>query len=77
MESRYGIGINNRYAFFLDEDGDGEDLGMLPKKPVGNSKTPAEAPEVDSKSVKKNDPADKKAITKDSKPTSREGKKDF
>ena len=55
MESRYGIGINNRYAFFLDEDGDGEDLGMLPKKPVGNSKTPAEAPEVDSKSVKKND----------------------
>jgi hypothetical protein len=30
MESRYGVGINNRYALFLDQD-DVEDEAMLQK----------------------------------------------
>jgi hypothetical protein len=30
MESRYGVGINNRYALFLDQD-DIEDEAMLKK----------------------------------------------
>ena len=30
MESRYGVGINNRYALFLDQD-DVEDEAMLKK----------------------------------------------
>ena len=36
MESRYGIGINNRYAMFLDEDGEGgeDHLGSMSWLPV-------------------------------------------
>ena len=55
---------------------------LLPKKrAVENAKTPAAAPVVDTKPVKKADPAgDKKdnrnaAPTKDSKPINREGKR--
>ena len=41
MESRYGIGINNRYAFFLDEDGDVDpELMLAKKKAMDNAKTP-------------------------------------
>ncbi len=42
MESRYGIGINNRYALFLDSE-DGED-DLIPKKPVAPAKTAAPEP---------------------------------
>ena len=77
MESRYGIGINNRYALFLEpEDGD-----MAIKKPV-EPKTPAN-PEP-AKPMKKAAPADLKKdkapvsqnnrATKDNKPNNREGK---
>lgn len=56
MESRYGIGINNRYAFFLDEDGDVDpELMLAKKKAMDNAKTPVAAPELDTKPVKKAD----------------------
>lgn len=81
MESRYGIGINNRYALFLDSE-DGEDL-ILPKKKPVDAKTPA-VPEPATKPVKKAAPEQKlkdkpapnqtNRATKDSKPSNREGK---
>jgi hypothetical protein len=51
MESRYGIGINNRYALFIDQD-DVEDEAILKKaaeaakkaKEVQLKETPAPAP---------------------------------
>ena len=32
MESRYGIGISNRYAFFLDSDDDGSNEDQVIRK---------------------------------------------
>ncbi len=32
MESQYGIGINNRYALFLDEEGEENEEVLLTKK---------------------------------------------
>ena len=84
MESRYGIGINNRYALFLDSE-DGEDLSILAKKKAMEQAakaapiTPAPAA-AETKPVKKADnlAADNKKIrnstTKDSKPNNREGR---
>ena len=78
MESRYGIGINNRYAMFLDEDGEGgEDLYLPKKKAVTEDAKVAKveakpAPpnkKVDDKSIKSQSPA--KPTTK---PSNREGK---
>ena len=80
MESRYGIGINNRYALFLDSE-DGEDL-IVPKKKTSDTK----APVIDAKPaapVKKTDATDAKKdktnnqnnrATKDNKANNREGK---
>lgn len=84
MESRYGIGVNNRYALFLDsdnEDGDNMEEMMLKKASItadnqnkkalkdSQSKTKDAAP------VKK-DANNKVASNKDSnKPNNREGKK--
>ena len=81
MESRYGIGINNRFGMLIDSDGDGEEgFTLSKKKPVETTKTPAE-PVVESKPVKKAEPVDKKEkpapnsrATKDPKPSNREGK---
>lgn len=83
MEGRYGIGINNRYALFLEGE-DGEDLMLAKKKPVDATKTPVEtskAPvkKVDSSDNKKEKPANNQNnrnanATKDSKPNNREGK---
>ena len=77
MESRYGIGINNRYAMFLDEDGEGEELYLPKKKAVTEDAKVAKveakpAPpnkKVDDKSIKSQSPA--KPSTK---PNNREGK---
>ena len=81
MESRYGIGINNRFGMLIDSDGDGEEgFTLSKKKPVETTKTPAE-PVVETKPLKKAEPVDKKEkpapnsrATKDSKPSNREGK---
>jgi hypothetical protein len=56
MESRYGIGINNRYALFLDNE-DGEEDLIVPKKLVEPVKAP---PAPETKPVKKVDTADPK-----------------
>jgi len=80
MESRYGIGINNRYALFLDSE-DGEDL-IVPKKKTSDTK----APVIDAKPaapVKKAEATDAKKektpnqnnrTTKDTKANNREDK---
>ena len=73
MESRYGIGINNRYAMFLDEDGEGEELYLPKKKAVTEDAKVAKvevkpAPpikKVDDKNIKSQSPT---------KPNNREGK---
>ena len=61
MESHYGVGINNRYALFLDSDAEDDvDGGVLaPKKPVVE----------DNKKVIKDavKPADKKPASKEQK----------
>lgn len=80
MESRYGIGINNRYALFLDSE-DGEDLNMMAKKKAIAEQTKTTIDNATTKPVKKADANDKKLAnnqinraTKDSKPNNREGK---
>ena len=82
MESRYGIGVNNRYALFLDsdnEDGDNIEEMMLKKAsiPVDNQKTKALK---DSQAKTKDAPVkpdanNKVASNKDAnKPNNRDGK---
>ena len=75
MESRYGIGINNRYAMFFDSE-DGEEGTILPKKapvkeevkPVANAKPAAPV-------KKAEDPKKSQTNAKsNNKPNSREGK---
>ena len=78
MESRYGIGINNRYAMFFDSE-DGEEGTILPKKapvkeevkPVANAKPAAPV-------KKAEDPKKSQTNAKsNNKPNSREGKNFF
>lgn len=82
MESRYGIGINNRYALFLDSE-DGEDLNniMAKKKAIAEQTKTTAMDTATTKPIKKADGTDKKMAnnqinraTKDSKPSNREGK---
>lgn len=84
MESRYGIGINNRYGAFLDLE-DGEELIMPKKKPMEAKTAPETTTTTAKQPVKKVDSVDKKdkpaaqsnsRPTKESaaKPNSREGK---
>lgn len=80
MESRYGVGINNRYALFLDEDMEGEEIdGVLtPKKPVlpnENKKVIKEQP-AKTTDTKKNAPNkdNKNNKTTDATKTNKEGK---
>ena len=80
MESRYGIGINNRYALFLEGE-DGEDL-IVPKKKTSDTKAPVIDAKPAAPAVKKADSLDSKKdkttnqtnrVTKDNKPNNREG----
>merc|ERR1712110_687058 len=64
MESRYGIGINNRYAMFLDSE-DGEDLILPKKKAVTEAKDQPMLNKVEAKTaqpVKKVVPEDPKLV---------------
>ena len=81
MESRYGIGINNRYAMFFDSE-DGEEGTILPKKaPVKEEGKPVknEANAKPAAPVKKpEDPKKSQTNAKsNNKPNSREGKNFF
>ena len=80
MESRYGIGINNRYALFLEGE-DGEDL-IVPKKKTSDTKAPVIDAKPAAPAVKKADNMDSKKdktnnqnnrVTKDNKANNREG----
>ena len=82
MESRYGIGVNNRYALFLDsdnEDGDNIENIMAKKASItgdnqkGKALKDSQAKTKDAAPVKK-DANNKMANNKDSKPNTREGK---
>ena len=83
MESRYGIGVNNRYALFLDsdnEDGDNIENIMAKKASLtgdnqkGKALKDSQAKTKDVAPVKK-DANTKVANNKDSnKPNNREGK---
>ena len=82
MESRYGIGVNNRYALFLDsdnEDGDNIENIMAKKASItgdnqkGKALKDSQAKTKDAAPVKK-DANSKMANNKDSKPNSREDK---
>ena len=82
MESRYGIGVNNRYALFLDsdnEDGDNIENIMAKKASLtgdnqkGKALKDSQAKTKDAAPVKK-DANNKMANNKDSKPNTREGK---
>ena len=81
MESRYGIGVNNRYALFLDSDNeDGDNIDIMAKKASltgdnqkGKALKDSQAKTKDAAPVKK-DANNKMANNKDSKPNTREGK---
>ena len=82
MESRYGIGVNNRYALFLDSDNeDGDNIDIMAKKASltgdnqkGKALKDSQAKTKDAAPVKK-DANNKVANNKDSsKPNNREGK---
>ena len=79
MESRYGIGVNNRYALFLDsdnEDGDTIEEIMLKKTQISNDNQTKKA----IKDPKAKDPPAKKDVNKTTsnkdtnKPNNREGR---
>ena len=82
MESRYGIGVNNRYALFLDsdnEDGDNIEDIMLKKTSIPGDNQNKKALK-DSQAKTKDAPVKKDANTKvasnkdPAKPNNREGK---
>ena len=80
MESRYGIGVNNRYALFLDSDNeDGDNIeDMMAKKTSISGDNQKKTALKDSQGKTKDDKKEsngKVANNKDSsKPNNREGK---
>ena len=81
MESRYGIGVNNRYALFLDsdnEEGDTIEEIMLKKTTISADNQPKKATK-DSQAKAKDVPVKKDVTTKatsnkdSNKPNNREG----
>ena len=82
MESRYGIGVNNRYALFLDsdnEDGDNIEEMMLKKTSISgdnqNKKALKDSQAKTKDAPTKNDANNKVANNKDANKTNnREGR---